>query len=274
MAEANVRKAVILARGLGTRMRRADQAVQLSGAQAAAADAGMKAMIPVGDRPFVDYVLSALADAGVTDVCLVIGPEHDAVRKYYGETARPERLRIHFAEQAQAIGTANAVLAAEQFIGSDAFLVLNSDNYYPAEVLRQLLAQPAPALPAFEPRALSEQGNVPPERIARYALLEIAGDGRLLRIWEKPDTETIRRLGAGAPVSMNVWLLNPRILQACREVERSPRGEYELPLAMQHAVAEGVRVQTFPAQAAVLDLSQRADIGTVLPYLEGIEVRP
>jgi glucose-1-phosphate thymidylyltransferase len=274
MATEMVRKAVILARGLGTRMRRADTAVQLSGAQAAAADAGMKAMIPVGDRPFVDYVLSALADAGVTDVCLVIGPEHDAVRKYYGESARPERVRVDFAIQAQAVGTANAVLAAEQFIGGDAFLVLNADNYYPAEVLRQLRAQPAPALPAFEPRALSERGNIPPERIAKYALLEIAADGRLLQIWEKPDAETIRRLGAAAPVSMNVWLLNPRILQACREVELSPRGEYELPLAMQHAVTEGVRVQTFPARAAVLDLSQRADIETVLPYLEGIEIRP
>jgi glucose-1-phosphate thymidylyltransferase len=166
------------------------------------------------------------------------------------------------------------VLAAEKFVAEDPFLVLNSDNYYPAAVLQQLMGQPAPALPAFEPRALSEQGNVPPERIAKYALLEIAADGRLLHIWEKPDAGTIARLGEAAPVSMNVWLLSPRIIQACREVELSPRGEYELPLAMQQAVSAGVHVQTFPVSAAVLDLSQRADIGTVLPYLEGLEVRP
>lgn len=270
-----VTKAVILARGLGTRMRRADTAVQLNAAQAAAAAVGLKAMIPVGDgRPFIDYVLSALADAGVTDVCLVIGPEHDAVRRYYGETARPERVRIHFAIQAEPIGTANAVLAAEEFVGSDPFLVLNSDNYYPVSVLAELMRQPAPALPAFEPRALSEQGNVPPERIAKYALLEIAPDGRLRHIREKPDAATIARLGADAPVSMNVWLLTSRILQACRDVPLSPRGEYELPVAMEQAVQEGVRVQTFPVRAAVLDLSQRADIESVWRYLAKLDVRP
>ncbi len=57
-------KAVILARGLGTRMRRDDAGAELSAEQASLADSGMKAMIPVG-RPFLDYVLSGLADAGV-----------------------------------------------------------------------------------------------------------------------------------------------------------------------------------------------------------------
>ena len=84
----------------------------------------------------------------------------------------------------------------------------------------------------------------------------------------------IERLGPAAPVSMNVWLLTPRILQACREVPISPRGEYELPVAVQLAVAEGVRVQTWPVQAPVLDLSQRADIATVWRFLEGVVPRP
>ena len=49
---------VVLARGLGTRMRKADPAVRLAAVQEAAADTGVKAMIPIG-RPFLDYVLSA-----------------------------------------------------------------------------------------------------------------------------------------------------------------------------------------------------------------------
>lgn len=75
-------RAVILARGLGTRMRKAVQAAGLSEAQAAVAQTGVKALMPI-KRPFLDYVLSALADAGWRRVCLVIGPEHDALRSYY-----------------------------------------------------------------------------------------------------------------------------------------------------------------------------------------------
>jgi len=65
-------KAVILARGLGTRMRREDARIGLSESQASAADSGLKGMIPIA-RPFLDYVISALADAGITDVCLISG---------------------------------------------------------------------------------------------------------------------------------------------------------------------------------------------------------
>ena len=64
MKRNGVDKAVILARGLGTRMRKCDAAAQLDARQSAAADAGMKGMIPIR-RPFLDYILSALADAGL-----------------------------------------------------------------------------------------------------------------------------------------------------------------------------------------------------------------
>ena len=72
-------KVVVLARGLGTRMRRNDGAAKVDGQQAAVADAGIKALIPI-DRPFLDYVLSAAADAGYRHACLVIGPEQEAIR--------------------------------------------------------------------------------------------------------------------------------------------------------------------------------------------------
>ena len=76
-----IRTAVIMARGLGTRMRRADADATLSATQSAAAESGVKGMIPIR-RPFLEYVISALADAGITDVVLVIGPEHDGMRRY------------------------------------------------------------------------------------------------------------------------------------------------------------------------------------------------
>jgi UTP-glucose-1-phosphate uridylyltransferase len=109
-------------------------------------------MIPIGDgpdgRPFIDYLLSSLADAGFTDVCLVIGPEHTHVRERYERETIPSRLRIHFAIQERALGTANAVLSAELFAENDSFVVINSDNYYPREALEGCTISQSPRLSA------------------------------------------------------------------------------------------------------------------------------
>jgi len=203
-AERPCTRAVILARGLGTRMRETDAGVALGAEQSAAADSGVKAMIPIG-RPFLDYVLSALADAGFTDVCLVVAPDHDAIRDYYTRTAPPTRVRVAFAVQSAPIGTADAVLAAQAFTRGEPFVVLNADNYYPADVLRLLRLTNGAAAVGFTRDGLLRGGNVPAERIAAYALLDVAPDGALRRVIEKPDDASFARLAAGMPVSMNVW---------------------------------------------------------------------
>ncbi len=270
-AEALPRKAVVLARGLGTRMRARDDGAVIAPEQAAAADQGMKAMIPVG-RPFLDYVLAALAEAGFTDVCLIIGPEHHAIREYYSRTIVPRRVRVSFAIQEKPLGTADAVLAAERFIGEEPFLVLNADNYYPPEVLAALRRRSPPATPGFARDGLLRDGHISPDRIARYALLDVGPDGVLRRIVEKPDDADARAL-RDAPVSMNCWLLTPAILDACCRVPPSPRGELELPLAVQYAIdVMGMRVHVLPVDGPVLDLSQRADIPTVASRLGRLKI--
>jgi dTDP-glucose pyrophosphorylase len=263
---------VVLARGMGRRMRARDDVAIVAAEQARVADTGMKAMIPVG-RPFLDYVLSGLADAGYREVCLVIGPEHLPVRERYGTMAT--RTRVSFAIQQEPIGTADAVLAAEPFTRDEPFLVLNSDNYYPVNVLASLRALDEPGLPAFGRAALVRDGDIPPERIARYALLDIAADGYLHRVVEKPDEATYRAFGDEAYVSMNCWVFSPDIFRACRAITPSRRGELELPLAVQYAIDEyGARFRTLPVHARVLDLSSRADIAGVTERLRGVDARP
>jgi glucose-1-phosphate thymidylyltransferase len=266
-------KAVVLARGKGTRMRQASPGAG-DAAQARAAESGVKGMIPFR-RPFLDYVLSALADAGCAEACLVIGPEHGMIREYYERTRVPERIRVEFAIQHEARGTADAVLAARAFTGSEPFLVLNSDNYYPVEVLRSLTMLDDQGLPAFSRSALIERSNIDPERIRSYAILEIAGNGDLLDIIEKPDAETFARYGIAARVSMNVWRFTPSIYTACSQIEPSPRGEIELPNAVRYAVRVlDQRFRTFPVEAGVLDLSRREDIAEVERRLAHVDPRP
>lgn len=251
-----------MARGLGTRMRRADADVALSAEQAAAADAGVKAMMPVG-RPFLHYVLASLADAGVTRVCLVVAPDVDAIRHHFTIEAPARRLSVEFAVQAEPIGTADALLAAESFVGTDRFLVLNGDNYYPVSSYRALAAMDGAGIAGFDRDVLVRDGNIDPDRIRRYALLQVDGTGRLTGIVEKPDESTYASMGNQALVSMNLWAFTPAIFDACRRVTPSPRGELELPDAVRIALEAGQRIQVVASAEPVLDLASRADIASV-----------
>jgi glucose-1-phosphate thymidylyltransferase len=274
MSSALADKAVIMARGLGTRMRREAAGAALSADQARAADRGVKALIPIGQRPFLDYVISGLADAGFDQVCLVIGPEHDELRRYYTEEAPPVRVRVAFAVQQEPRGTADAVLSARAFAGGDPFIVVNSDNYYPVDVLKAMRTLGGPGLPAFDADALVRDGNIERERVARYALLDLTPDDCLARIIEKPDAAIVAAMGPSAWVSMNCWRFSPCIFDACRRVTPSPRGELELAEAVQRAVAAGERFRVVRFHLPVLDMTSRADIADVARRLSHLDVRP
>jgi dTDP-glucose pyrophosphorylase len=312
-----VTKAVVLARGLGTRMRqpeaptpaadadadaaadvaadadRASGAARLDADQAAAADRGLKAMMPVGagGRPFLDFILSALADAGYTRACLVIGPDAAAqtIRDHYTTTAPPHRLRLTFAVQPEPRGTADALLAAEAFAAGEDVLVINGDNYYPVDALRKLRlletagtsegsdaeAGHCAGTVLFEADALVRVSNIPADRLRAFALGVVSADGVLTDLIEKPDDDTWRTLtasGSQALVSMNCWRLPPAIFPICRALAPSARGELELPQAIRDAIAAGLRFRVVRSDDGVLDLSRRADVAAVADRLRNVRV--
>jgi dTDP-glucose pyrophosphorylase len=290
-------RAVVLARGLGTRMREADPAVTLTAEQQRSADAGLKPMVPVNGRPFIEYVLGAIADAGIGDVALVVAPDHGVIRRHFEDHA-PSRLAISFVVQDAPLGTANAVLAAEQWAAGDPFLVLNADNLYPVRALSDLASLDEPGLPVFDAHDLVRTGNIPAERVRAFALVETDDDGYLTRIVEKPREGDLppeggsheNRAGSGRPssnvpvasafrrkdllVSMNCWRFDSRIFGPCRDVQRSPRDEFELPDAVTLAMTRGVRFRALDARGPVLDLSRRADMIDLARRLETASPRP
>jgi dTDP-glucose pyrophosphorylase len=294
-----VTKAVVLARGLGTRMKQtvaADAsapasapALVLEPRQAEAADRGIKAMMPIGPggRPFLDFILSALADAGYAEACLVVGPDHQLIREYYTTFAPPRRMRLTFAVQAEPRGTADALLAATAFVDSEHVLVINGDNYYPVEALRALRQLESAGTVLFEPAALVRESNIPAERLRAFAIGLVDADGVLTTLIEKPDEETWRALGepdaatggesaaaARALISMNCWRVPPALLDFCRVLKPSARGELELPHAIRDALEAGVRFHVVRSEAGVLDLSGRADIAVVAARLRDVRVEP
>lgn len=268
-----VTRAVVLAAGRGTRMQAAAVGPVLDAAQAAAADAGIKALIPVG-RPLLEHLLTALADAGIDEVCLVVGPSTSAAIRAHVATLRPTRLSIVFAEQATPRGTADALLAAAAWIGDAPFLVLNADNLYPVAAIRTLAAIGGDAVVGWPGDTLVAEGNIPAARIRHFALLVPDHDGALAAVLEKPDDADRAQLGDRALVGMNLWAFTPTILEACRRTTPSVRGELELPDAVRHLMAlPGHRVRVVPGTGGVLDLSSRHDIAEVAARLAGRTVR-
>jgi glucose-1-phosphate thymidylyltransferase len=252
--------------------------------QARAAAAGQKGMMPLPGadgrtRPFLDYVLSALADAGYTEVALVVPPAKtdgtpNPLRDYYGGEGRPSRVHITFVVQEEARGTADAVAAAGEWIAGRPFVVLNADNLYGVEALRALREATGPALPVYQRDDLVETSGIPAERVGAFALLQITADGHLSDIVEKPGAEVVRAAGPDALISMNCWRGDAAVLQACRDVPVSSRGEFELPAAIRLAITRGSRIRAIPAAGPVLDLSRQDDVAFVAERLCGVEARP
>ena len=272
-------QAVILARGLGSRMRAVDGTLPPAGSQAlaaaqqSAAAQGAKGMMPFA-RPFLDYSLATLADAGIREAVLVVGPEHDAMREYFRSTATGRRVAIRFAIQQEPRGTADAVAAAAGFVDDAPFLVLNSDNLYPVAAIRALAALHGNGLVAFESESLVARSGMEPARVLKFALLGLSAEGDLRVIREKPAADDPLAQRAERWVSMNLWSFTPAIFAACTAVRPSPRGELELQDAVVSMITRGERFQAIRSHEGVLDLSSRADIAVVGHRLALVNPQP
>jgi glucose-1-phosphate thymidylyltransferase len=138
-------------------------------------------------------------------------------------------------------------------------------------VLTRLRTANGPAGVAFSRAGLLRTGDIPADRIAAYAVLDIEG-GVLRRIIEKPDSATASTHG-DAPISMNCWRIDSKVFRACRDVPPSSRDELELPNAIQYAIdVLGERFEMIPADATVLDLSRRSDVSKVAERLRSVAV--
>ena len=128
---------VILAGGLGTRMRPLTESIP-------------KAMIPVGGRPFVDYQLSWLSAAGVKEAVFSVGYRSDLIRTYVGEGSRWGVKVVYVDEGADLAGTGGALrLALDAGVLRDTFLVLYGDSFLSVPLNRVWTAFLTSGLPAL-----------------------------------------------------------------------------------------------------------------------------
>jgi len=213
--------AVILAAGMGTRMR----------------SKLPKVLHPLGGKPLLQYSLDLASQVGSASPVVVVGHGADQVRETVGVHAR-------FAVQEQQLGTANAVQAAEAVAAGEAGLVVVISADMPllrAETLQALVdRQAANDGPISMLTVISDK----PRGFGRIVRAE---DGSVAAIVEEaqatPEQLAITELNVGAYCFRDTWLWD-----ALKRVKVSPKGEYYLTDLVEIAVSEGQVVQAIVAE--------------------------
>ena len=266
------RKAVVLARGKGTRMQEKSGDESLDDRARRMATRGLKGLIPVGGRPFLDYIVDSFLQAGIDRICLVIAPGCTEMQRYARGVTERSGATVVCAVQEEALGTADAVLAAQDFAGDDPFLLSNSDNLCSVEALRRLADADGCAVAAFARNELARGGNISPERVRAFAAVNCNEEGRLRAIVEKPDDPERYAVNGEVWVNMNLYRFTPKIFDACRRIEpNEERGELELTDAVDLLLAGGASFHALRCRSGAVDLTRRADIPGAREALRGRE---
>ena len=247
--------------------------LMLTGEVARMANQGLKGLIPLRGRPFLDYVVDSLLRAGLRRICLVVPPDCDVLADYAARTAELTGAEVACAVQAEPRGTADALLAAEGFVGPDPFVMANCDNLYPVDALSRLarLEDHSCYVAAFESEALVREGNFAQDRVRAFAAIVVGPDGELKEIVEKPPYPERYVKDGRLWVNMNLFRFTPEILDSCRSIEPNPeRGELELPTAVTHlALSRRAPVRVVFCSGGVLDLTKRGDVASAERLLNG-----
>ncbi len=226
-------KGLVLAGGAGTRLR----PITYTSA---------KQLVPVANVPILFYGLQHLADAGVTEVGIVVGDTRGDIEAAVGDGSR-WGITPTFIHQAEPLGLAHAVLTAADFLGDDDFVLMLGDNLIEAGI-RDVVG----AFQRERPAAQLLLKKVPDPR--SFGVADLAEDGSIRRLVEKPKDPPSDLALVG------VYLFTSRILDAARRIAPSGRGELEITDAIQRLIDDGDRVEASILDGWWLDTGKKDDL--------------
>lgn len=159
-------------------------------------------MIPVANKPILEYVVSALVSNGFQDIVLVVGYRRESIMSHFAD-GRKFGARITYAVQEKQLGTAHALAVAADLL-SDRFIVAPGDNVIDEQTLSDLLGcGPRPA-------ALVTESEIP----SKYGVVQIE-KGNVVSIVEKPEVRV------GNVISTGIYCLDAGLLKKVQEGARS-----------------------------------------------------
>jgi len=262
-----IRKAVFPVAGLGTRFLPATKA-------------NPKEMLPVVDKPLIQYAAEEAEEAGVDSLIFVTGrnkrsiPDHfdkayeleselqaagktDLLKKV--QNVLPDNVSCVYLRQAEAKGLGHAVLCAEPVVGDEPFAVILADDLIRGEGGKGAIAQMAEIYEKYQCSVVLVE-EVPEDETQKYGIVEITEDDGesaiITSIVEKPKP-------SDAPSNLGVvgrYILTPRIFEMIKETGEGTGGEIQLTDAI-HALLQYEKVRAYRVKG------KRYDCGSKLGYL-------
>jgi len=206
-----------------------------------------KPMIPVANRPLLEYVVEAVADAGLTEVVMVVGYRRERIQTYFGD-GDDWGVEIEYAVQEKQLGTGHAIRQAEPQV-DDEFLVLNGDGI----VDRSLVEGLADASDCLGDSCEAVLAVTRTDQPSEYGVVELDGD-RVTSIIEKPRAED----SPSDIVNAGAYAFTPAVFDAIRETPADDRGEQVITDSIAALVADG-RVRSVPHEGQWIDVSHLWD---------------
>jgi len=234
-------KAVILAAGKGTRLR-------------PLTDDKPKGMVTVDGRPILTHCLEQLVELGADEFVIVVGYLNEKIINHYDEEF--DGVPITYAHQDDQKGLAHALLSVEEYIDDDFMLILG-DNIFDAnlrDVVRRQQEDRADAAFLVE--------EVPWEEANRYGVCETNPYGEITDVVEKPDEPNSNLVMTG------FYTFSPAIFPACKLVQPSNRGEYEISEAIDLLIRSGRTIDAIPIDGWRIDIGYPEDRDTAEERLE------
>ena len=225
-------KAVVLAAGKGTRLR-------------PLTDDKPKGMVEVDDKPLLTHCFEQLAELGADEFVVVVGYLKESIIEHYGDEF--EGIPITYTHQREQNGLAHALLMVEEHIDDD-FMLMLGDNIFQAnlqDVVRRQREDRADAACLVE--------EVPWEDAGRYGVCETNAYGEITDVVEKPDEPESNLVMTG------FYTFSPAIFHACKLVQPSNRGEYEISEAIDLLIRSGRTIDAIRIDGWRIDVGYPED---------------
>ena len=215
-------KALILAGGAGTRLRPITHT-------------SAKQLVPVANKPILFYGIEAMAAAGIKEIGIIVGDTRAEVMSTVGDGSQ-FGVAVTYIPQDAPLGLAHCVLIAQEFLGTDDFVMYLGDNLLEQDLSAFVHAFETARNGAEPPTAQILLKRVPDPH--RFGIATLDANGNVVHLVEKP---------ADPPSDLalvGVYLFDHTIHTAVASIDPSPRGELEITDAIQWLIDQGYRVRT------------------------------